>query len=214
MTATADPLVRPWAAVGAEYVGSRARASRRYYLRNKDLVIARSKARAKADPDSRAKISKRSYLRNKALVIARSNARAKADPERHRADVRRWREANPMKNLEIGRAYRERNREARTAASREWQRTHPEVHAHNESARRSRRYANGGSHTLAEWHEKCALLGNVCIYCGEAKPLTRDHKVPIARGGSDFIENIVPACKSCNCRKSKRTAQEFIRARR
>ena len=77
-------------------------------------------------------------------------------------------------------------------------------------ARKARIVGNGGSHTTAEWIDKCALLGNVCIYCGEAKPLTRDHKVPLTRGGSDYIENIVPACLSCNVRKQARTALEFL----
>lgn len=65
---------------------------------------------------------------------------------------------------------------------------------------------------MQEWREKCALLGNVCIYCGEAKPLTRDHDVPLTRGGTDDIANLLPACKSCNSRKGTRTAREYLAA--
>lgn len=79
--------------------------------------------------------------------------------------------------------------------------------------RRARALGNGGSHTTREWIEKCALLGNVCIYCGEARPLTRDHKVPLSRGGTDDIGNITPACRSCNTRKGTLTAPEFIALR-
>ena len=67
-----------------------------------------------------------------------------------------------------------------------------------------------GVHTTAEWIAKRDLLGNVCMYCGEAKPLTRDHKVPISAGGSNDIKNIVPSCQSCNSRKGIRTSAQFL----
>ena len=35
-----------------------------------------------------------------------------------------------------------------------------------------------------------ALFANVCAYCGESRPLVRDHKVPLVRGGTNDITNI------------------------
>jgi 5-methylcytosine-specific restriction endonuclease McrA len=51
----------------------------------------------------------------------------------------------------------------------------------------------------------------LCMYCGEQFPrqlLTRDHVVPISRGGHDSWENVVGACVSCNVRKGSRTPQQ------
>lgn len=79
-----------------------------------------------------------------------------------------------------------------------------------ENRRRARKAGNGGSHTLAERKEKFARLGNACYYCGRSGRLTVDHDIPLARGGTDAIENILPACRSCNSRKNARTAAEFI----
>lgn len=52
-----------------------------------------------------------------------------------------------------------------------------------------------------------------CFYCGKRvarKRRTVDHKVPLVRGGSHSISNLVMACGPCNFRKSARTAEEFM----
>lgn len=48
----------------------------------------------------------------------------------------------------------------------------------------------------------------ICMYCGGHFPrseLTRDHVVPISRGGRDHWQNVVTACIGCNVRKGGRT---------
>jgi 5-methylcytosine-specific restriction endonuclease McrA len=62
--------------------------------------------------------------------------------------------------------------------------------------------------------------GRNCYYCGRrtftaaniggvARIATRDHKIPISRGGSDSAENIVLACMACNRVKGRMTDIEF-----
>jgi 5-methylcytosine-specific restriction endonuclease McrA len=36
-----------------------------------------------------------------------------------------------------------------------------------------------------------------------------DHSVPIARGGTDYFRNLVPACVPCNRNKSDRKTREY-----
>ena len=47
--------------------------------------------------------------------------------------------------------------------------------------------------------------GGRCHYCGNAlnpfSDFTIDHIIPVARDGSDELENLIPACRLCNCRK-------------
>ncbi|HSD64905.1 MAG TPA: HNH endonuclease, partial [Ignavibacteriaceae bacterium] len=46
-------------------------------------------------------------------------------------------------------------------------------------------------------------------YCGRGDlPLTIDHVIPRARGGSDSWENLVCACTLCNNKKGDRTPEE------
>jgi len=46
-----------------------------------------------------------------------------------------------------------------------------------------------------------SLYGNNCIYCGsplDASIFSIEHVIPKAKGGTNRIENLRPACKPCN----------------
>ncbi|MBU6198294.1 MAG: HNH endonuclease [Xanthomonadaceae bacterium] len=51
----------------------------------------------------------------------------------------------------------------------------------------------------------------LCLYCGDhfsRGELTRDHVVPLSKGGLDVWENVVSACICCNVRKGCHTPQQ------
>ena len=52
---------------------------------------------------------------------------------------------------------------------------------------------------------------NVCAYCGghfAFENLTREHIVPVSRGGQDTWMNCITACKACNGHKGNRLPEE------
>jgi 5-methylcytosine-specific restriction endonuclease McrA len=52
---------------------------------------------------------------------------------------------------------------------------------------------------------------HLCMYCGNQyhdSNLTRDHVVPLSRGGVDRWSNVVTACRGCNTRKGNRRPEE------
>lgn len=52
---------------------------------------------------------------------------------------------------------------------------------------------------------------NICLYCGNIftrSELTRDHVIPVSRGGLDIWENVVSACIGCNVKKGGRNPQQ------
>ncbi len=53
--------------------------------------------------------------------------------------------------------------------------------------------------------------GFECQYCGTRISMgsgTRDHVLPLSRGGANTMTNVVAACKACNLRKADRTPDE------
>lgn len=42
-----------------------------------------------------------------------------------------------------------------------------------------------------------------CVYCGDPAD-TIDHVIPRSKGGTDDLDNLVPACRDCNSRKGNR----------
>jgi 5-methylcytosine-specific restriction endonuclease McrA len=48
-----------------------------------------------------------------------------------------------------------------------------------------------------------------CHYCGSQTHLTADHILAQVNGGTDAADNIVPACRTCNCSKGKRDYEAF-----
>ena len=61
-----------------------------------------------------------------------------------------------------------------------------------------------GSHTNEEWIALIESCGSLCVCCHEQKPLSKDHIIPLVKGGSDYIENIQPLCRECNSAKRDR----------
>lgn len=53
--------------------------------------------------------------------------------------------------------------------------------------------------------------GRECYYCGATtEPFHVDHRVPIAKGGTDEIDNLVPACLRCNLSKGAKLLEEWL----
>ena len=59
--------------------------------------------------------------------------------------------------------------------------------------------------TSVQWIELLREHDYACHYCGvcesDVVKLTRDHIIPVTKGGLHTKDNIVPACQPCNARK-------------
>lgn len=158
--------------------------------------------RWKANNPERAKaLARAGYHRH----AAKTNAKRRASA---RLDVSRW----AAKNHERVRGYKAKwqiaNKVRHSASTLAWQRRHRVKNlarrAATQNRRRARQMGSQAHHTDAEWQALCAAASYQCVACGMSSRLERDHVRPLAKGGSDGIENIQPLCRRCNATKGAR----------
>lgn len=102
--------------------------------------------------------------------------------------------------------YYEKNKENIKNKNKIWESNNPNKRAAITGRRRAREVKAEGSFTPQEWEDLCNKYDNKCLCCGKYdEKLTVDHVIPLISGGTNYITNIQPLCKSCNCRKRTKT---------
>lgn len=104
----------------------------------------------------------------------------------------------------------QRERDHRLAYALAYNKANPEVGQATKRRRKALMQANGVYRfNGADWKRCCNMYDNRCVYCGERGPLTMDHVIPVTRGGTHSVGNIVPACARCNSMKRTRFVMEW-----
>ena len=138
------------------------------------------------------------YAANLDSERARTAAARQRDPEIKNARARASKDKNRERVREVNRAWKAANRDA--------------IRAYNATRRALLCKANG-QYTAEEWQATLTAHAGCCHWC--KRPITgtphADHVIPLSKGGANTIENIVPACATCNSRKSHLMPEQFIK---
>jgi hypothetical protein len=94
----------------------------------------------------------------------------------------------------------------RQYAKRPYVKAKERIRAHQ---RRKTRENIPGNHDENLWIAMCQLAKNRCCCCHQISQLTKDHIVPISKGGCDCIQNIQPLCIHCNSSKSDHHSTDY-----
>lgn len=80
-------------------------------------------------------------------------------------------------------------------------------------SRQEERHGGKTSLTEKEWRFALMYFGNRCCYCGKKLGVkaTKDHVVPLAKGGEFWRGNILPCCQSCNSSKKDQDMLEWFK---
>ncbi len=157
-------------------------------------------------------LNKRAYWhRHKAELNESRRIARKADPAKFR-EMEKRSKAKPdvhARKLERDHEKYANNKEKHIAYVREYQKLNAAKLAPYKklrvAIRRAREAAAQGSCSIEQWRQRYDFYGGRCAYCWTKLAFVdaqMDHVKPIARGGSNWPSNIVPACGPCNVSKN------------
>ncbi|WP_186783715.1 HNH endonuclease [Streptomyces sp. CBG33] len=176
----------------------------RWYEANRERRIEVSRRWCEENPERKAETDRRWREENR---------------ERAAENGRRWSAENPDRTAETKRRWRRENREKVAETNRRWREANRERGAEYVRRRRARKAAATvtpftPADLRADWEEH-DLYG--CFYCGgPAEPLHVDHFYPLnpadegATPGPHAVDNLVPACETCNTSKGNRDPWAFL----
>ena len=168
---------------------------KQYYENNSEYIKERNKQWREANPEYNKERNKQYYENNSEYIKERNKQWREANPEYNK----QWREANP----EYNKQYYENNRERKNEIARK-----------ANHKRRAKLKSNGGEYTLEQWNECLEFFDYTCAYSGAE--LNKDntnieHIIPISKGGTNDITNIVPALDSVNKSKNASDMLEWYK---
>jgi 5-methylcytosine-specific restriction endonuclease McrA len=168
---------------------------KQYKEENKEKMRAYHKQYYEENKERYSEQGKQYYQENKKKVLKRCKKYRQTHKAERNEALKDWVRRNPEKRRKQMQRYREKNGERRLLMEREYSRKRRAIKANAD-----------GFYTKDQWLELLEVCDNQCLKCGATENIEADHVKPLSRGGSDWITNIQPLCRPCNCEKHAHTA--------
>jgi 5-methylcytosine-specific restriction endonuclease McrA len=182
-----------------ENAEARREYSRQYYQDNLEKIKEYSRQYRKDNAE-------------KIRVKSREHSRRyrKDNLEKIKEREKQYRKENKETLNEKSRRYQKDNAEKIKERQRQWRKDNPEKVKAAKHKRRALKKSSPGHCTTEQLQARLDYHDNRCVYCGSAENIEVEHKIPLAKGGSNWPANLAPACGSCNRSKGDRlTFVEF-----
>ena len=172
-----------------------------YYENNKDKILKYKKKYYENNKDK----LKKCRENNKDKIRERD----KKYRENNKDKIREYRE----NNKEYYKEYRENNKEHYKDLFKKYYENNKDKYKEYNHKRRALKLGNGGSYTKAQWLDTLEYFDYKCAYTGECikHSCHVEHIVPISKGGTSYIWNLVPSTASANLSKQNRDMEEWYR---
>lgn len=153
---------------------------------------------------------------NPGYEAERARQRAEANPDKVRQKNKKWAAEQKAAGYPYLKKWiaknPERARKIWRDKGRAWRLANPEKAAAQRHRKRARKSGAPGHHTGADLLALQEAFGGRCAYCPNEAD-TWDHVVSMFHGGTNFIWNNVPACRSCNSSKQHNCHEGFLSRR-
>lgn len=193
--------------------------SRDWYSKNKQRALERNHEYRQAHEAEKREMDRKYRERNAERIIEQQRIYRQS----HRDEIRLYRKVNAERIKSKEREYQKTHRDEIAAYRAEYRKEYfrsehgKAVKASAEHRRRARKLAVGG--TFNRQDIEALRIGQTdkagrlhCWWCGSV--ITRwhiDHRIPLARGGSNNASNLCLACPKCNLSKRAKMPTEIGR---
>ena len=190
---------------------------KRWYEDNTERKAETSREWREANPERHAENGRRWQTENRERKEETNREWYVANRERAKENARKWREAHPELVRGYSRKWCESHPEKARARNAAYRAANAEKLRVSDAAKNHRRRTAEGSFTPEEVETLLESQWYECAYCGADLLETSyhlDHKVPVSKGGTSYIENIAAACPACNMSKGAKDLDEWLSERK
>lgn len=153
------------------------------------------------------------FEKDRHRVKPRNFCSKKCTYESRKVEGAKWRDPEYIRQYHE--RYHSRNRDRVNFLSRQWRKNNLAKKQMIQLRYRTKRRELPSTLTQDEWIRCLEYWHGCCAYCGTQRdfwhPMEQDHYTPLSHGGAYAVDNILPACRSCNPSKSDRDATEWIK---
>lgn len=187
-------------------------AEAKVYRRDHAEAIAASKRRWMIRRGDHYRLQKRQhYVDNREAYLERNHRRYAVNRDQILAHQKEYAGAHRAERRVTARRYRETHREHIRAQQTRWRINNRATDQATKRRYKARQRGAVGSHTGADIAEIYRSQRGLCWWCG--KPVGEDyhvdHRIPLARGGTNYPNNLCISCPRCNQSKKDRLPHEW-----
>lgn len=185
-----------------------------YYSKNRDKIRSQQSAYQKSNPRTRTRnYDKEYYEANKESRLEYQKEYNAKNKESRREYNLRYKSENrdSIKKYRSNYNLQPENAERIKKLNQQWQQSNKDKNSASVRNYLARKVGATGLHTSKDI-SSLKSKQTVCI-CGQSfgdLPHTVEHIVPLSRGGSNDISNLMLMCKSCNSQKGNKLPSEYV----
>ena len=202
----------------------KAESRKQYFLKNKESIAVKSKEYRKQNRTvineqirvwhsknkvTQAEKRKLYYQENRETLDENNKLWRKENKLARSEHCKKYYESNKATICEKGRARYQNNGPEYAEYKKEYRQGHLELCCMYSQRRRARRRLLPATLTVEQWEQIKKDFDGKCAYCGEELPLEQEHFLPLTKGGEYTVDNIIPACRSCNCSKGVKLPNDW-----
>lgn len=141
--------------------------------------------------------------------------------EVHQKRDRKYYENNKERRSESNRKYRNENKLYFSEYRKMHKEKSPDYMRQIKQLSMARKIGANHTYTIEEWEKAKQYFNYSCAYCGMTEEehlerygeiLHQDHFIPVSNGGEYVVNNIIPACRSCNAKKHDADFESWYQA--